>query len=335
MDPTYQRKEAAAKAASELMKTLGIKIKEELTDYELMIASQLVDPKSIPVTWTNIGGLSSLIKDIQDTVILPVKRKDLFSDSQLTQPPKGVLLYGPPGCGKTMIAKATAREAGCNFINLDLSILTDKWYGESQKLAGAVFSLAVKIQPCIVFIDEIDSFLRNRSVQDHEATAMMKSLFMTLWDGIVTDPQNVIIVMGATNRPRDLDPAIRRRMPAVFHIPLPSEAQREDILKLILSEESVADNVDLKKVASETEGFSGSDLRELCRAAALYRVRDFFEMHPSVSSKKTEDNSQINFTLSEDQEKSQDTLRPITMDDLLKSKEKMKETKVSVTQHSF
>lgn len=92
---------------------------------------------------------------------------------------KGVLLHGPPGCGKTLIAKATAREAGTNFINLDVSILTDKWYGESQKLASAVFSLAVKIQPCIIFIDEIDSLLRSRNALDHEATAMMK---VSAWD---------------------------------------------------------------------------------------------------------------------------------------------------------
>lgn len=114
----------------------------------------------------------------------------------------GVLLHGPPGCGKTLIAKATAREAGTYFINLDLSILTDKWYGESQKLAAAVFTLAVKLQPCIIFIDEIDSFLRARNSNDHEATAMMKAQFMSLWDGLITDPNCTVIIMGATNRPQ-------------------------------------------------------------------------------------------------------------------------------------
>ncbi|XP_045898218.1 outer mitochondrial transmembrane helix translocase-like [Micropterus dolomieu] len=124
---------------------------------------------------------------MKETVILPVQKRHLFQGSRLLQPPKGVLLYGPPGCGKTLIAKATAKEAGFRFINLQPSTLTDKWYGESQKLAAAVFSLAVKLQPSIIFVDEIDSFLRSRSSSDHEATAMMKAQFMSLWDGLDTD----------------------------------------------------------------------------------------------------------------------------------------------------
>lgn len=207
------------------------------------------------------------------------------------------------GVGKTLIAKATAKEAQTHFINLDVSILTDKWYGESQKLAAAVFSLAVKLQPCIIFIDEIDSFLRSRNQHDHEATAMMKAQFMSLWDGLITDSNCMVIVMGkqniqhsnnvfviimlflfsfmmlyrigATNRPQDLDKAIQRRMPATFHISLPNLVQRERILELILLNEPVEMNMNLHQIASITEGFSGSDLRELCRLASVYRVRDY------------------------------------------------------------
>ena len=102
------------------------------------------------------------------------------------------------------------REAGARFLNLDISSLTDKWYGESQKLAGAVFTLAAKLQPCIIFIDEIDSLLRVRDQHDHEATAMIKAQFMQLWDGLTTDPACTVLVMGATNRPRDVDKAILR-----------------------------------------------------------------------------------------------------------------------------
>uniref|UniRef100_A0A3Q2XGY2 Outer mitochondrial transmembrane helix translocase n=1 Tax=Hippocampus comes TaxID=109280 RepID=A0A3Q2XGY2_HIPCM len=187
----------------------------------------------------------------------------------------GVLLYGPPGCGKTLIAKATAKQAGFRFINLQPSTLTDKWYGESQKLAAAVFSLAVKLQPALIFIDEIDSFLRNRSSSDHEATAMMKAQFMSLWDGLDTDHRCQVIIMGATNRPQDLDSAILRRMPTRFHINQPSLHQREQILKLILENESVDESVELLEIAKQTEGFSGSDLREMCRDGALLCVRDF------------------------------------------------------------
>lgn len=159
------------------------------------------------------------------------------------------------------------------FINLDVAMLTDKWYGESQKLASAVFSLAVKIQPCIVFIDEIDSFLRARNSSDHEATAMMKTQFMMLWDGLNTESDSTVIVMGATNRPQDLDKAILRRMPAQFHIGLPSEDQRLKILQLILRQEKLSTDVEYAQLARMTNGYSGSDLREMCRNASVYRIR--------------------------------------------------------------
>lgn len=215
-----------------------------------------------------------MLKEIQESVVFPVKNRHLFGDSQLYSAPKGVLLHGPPGCGKTLIAKATAKEAGMRFLNLDVSILTDKWYGESQKLAGAVFSLAEKIEPCIIFIDEIDSFLRSRNASDHEATAMMKTQFMSLWDGLGTERKGTVIVMGATNRPKDLDKAILRRMPAQFFIGLPSEEQRYRILKLVLDTETVDPDVDLRNLAKMATNFSGSDLREMCRFAAVFRMRE-------------------------------------------------------------
>ncbi|XP_071442562.1 outer mitochondrial transmembrane helix translocase-like [Hetaerina americana] len=312
IDPTVNQKKKAIEKANKICKRLGLTVGKQLTDYEMVIASHLVDPSDISVSWRDIAGLEDVIQELQDTVILPIQRKELFSDSQLTQPPKGVLLYGPPGCGKTLIAKATAKEAGTRFINLDVSILTDKWYGESQKLAAAVFTLAVKIQPCIVFIDEIDAFLRMRAAQDHEATAMMKAQFMSFWDGLITDQVCTVIVMGATNRPLDLDKAILRRMPSRFNIGLPDQAQRLKILKLILGREPVANDVDYDELASETVGFSGSDIKELCRNASLYRVRDF---NRTASLKGPVE------------DEFQDALRPITMEDLTASINKFKESK--------
>ncbi|CAI5660375.1 unnamed protein product [Oreochromis niloticus] len=199
-------------------------------------------------------------------MIFPVQKRHLFRKSRLLQPPKGVLLYGPPGCGKTLIAKATAKEAGFAFINLKPSTLTDKFYGESQKLTAAVFSLASKLGPTIIFIDEIDSFLRSRSSSDHEVTAMMKAQFMSLWDGLETDHQCQVIIMGATNRPDDMDPAILRRMPTKIHIKLPVDPL-----------------INLSHIARETEGFSGSDLKEICREAALLCVRHMTGSHTEVS----------------------------------------------------
>ncbi|XP_043957923.1 outer mitochondrial transmembrane helix translocase isoform X1 [Gambusia affinis] len=282
IDPTRKQKVEAQKQAEKLMRRIGVE-NVKLSDYEMSIAAHLVDPLSMQITWRDIAGLDEVITELKETVILPVEKRHLFLNSKLLQPPKGVLLYGPPGCGKTLIAKATAKEAGFRFVNLQPSTLTDKWYGESQKLAAAVFSLAVKLQPSIIFIDEIDSFLRSRSNSDHEATAMMKAQFMSLWDGLDTDHHYQVIIMGATNRPQDLDSAILRRMPTRFYINLPGDRQREDILRLILMNENVDESVDLKLVAKEADGFSGSDLREMCRDAALLCVRDFVHNESSSS----------------------------------------------------
>lgn len=310
IDPTRKQKVEAQKQAEKLMRQIGVK-NVKLSEYEMSIAAHLVDPLSMQVQWSDIAGLDDVITELKDTVILPVQKRHLFEGSKLLQPPKGVLLYGPPGCGKTLIAKATAKEAGFRFINLQPSTLTDKWYGESQKLAAAVFSLAVKLQPSIIFIDEIDSFLRSRSSSDHEATAMMKAQFMSLWDGLDTDFSCQVIIMGATNRPQDLDSAILRRMPTRFHINQPNFRQRKEILKLILENENVDESVDLLEVAKETENFSGSDLREMCRDAALLCVRDF--VHGSHA-----DNSQ-----------EEDFIRPIQPQDLQRAIEKMRKSKTA------
>lgn len=309
-----------------------------LTEYELSIAAQLIDPRDISISWDSIAGLEEITQELRETVILPIQKRHLFTGSQLIQPPKGVLLHGPPGCGKTMIAKATAREAGARFINLEVAALTDKWYGESQKLASAVFTLAVKIQPCIVFIDEIDSFLRSRDSQDHEATAMMKAQFMCLWDGLITDPDCQVVVMGATNRPHDVDKAILRRMPAMFHVGLPNQQQRAGIIKLVLETEGVSKDVNITKIARLTEGFSGSDLRELCRNAALYRVRDLLriEKHQGGVHKEVSDDEETFHDArqsgakegSDDDETFHDALRPICMEDFTNALAKMKNSKV-------
>ena len=229
-----------------------------------------------------------------------------------------------------MIAKATAKEAGARFINLEVPALTDKWYGESQKLAAAVFTLALKLQPCIIFIDEIDSFLRSRDTHDHEATAMMKAQFMILWDGLISAKHCQVIVMGATNRPQDVDKAILRRMPAMFQINLPNKHKRKAIIDLVLEREELNESVNLDTIANITEGFSGSDLKELCRTAAMFRVKEFsthfLNSLPDTSCVQKDDLSSPNFISS---------LRDINMDDFLSAVQKMKESKVMlVSGHS-
>lgn len=207
------------------------------------------------------------------------------------------------------------------FINLDVAMLTDKWYGESQKLASAVFTLAVKLQPCIIFIDEIDSFLRSRNSTDHEATAMMKTQFMMLWDGLSTAAGSSVIVMGATNRPQDLDKAILRRMPAQFHVGLPSEEQRVKILSLILATEPTASDVNLNRLSKLTNGFSGSDLRELCRNASVYRIREYMRNNSGALLSASTTNSS-------GESDSIERPPPMCMQDLVTSFGKMRESKM-------
>ncbi|VDM26777.1 unnamed protein product [Toxocara canis] len=278
LDPNYTVKEEARRKvrARELLRSLGFDSEIELNEHELRIATQFVSANE-GADWSDLGGCDELIQELNDRIILPLKirsdHESLALSSSLLSPPKGVLLYGPPGCGKTLIAKAVARAASARFINLQVSNLTDKWYGESQKLAAAVFSLAQKFQPTIIFIDEIDSFLRDRQAQDHEATAMMKAEFMSLWDGFASS-DNAIIVMGATNRPYDVDKAILRRMPARFYVPLPDRQSRADILKVILRREPKDSDINFERVAEAANNLSGSDLKEVCRLAVLSRVKN-------------------------------------------------------------
>ena len=239
-----------------------------------------------------------LREELIDRVILPLQLS-AASSNELLMPPKGVLLYGPPGCGKTLTAKAVARAAGARFINLQVSTIFDKWYGESQKITAAIFSLARKIQPCIIFIDEIDSLLRTRASNDHESTAMVKAQFMSLWDGFISSHSTRVVIMGATNRPQDVDAAILRRMPARFHVAMPSANQRSSILEVIMAESNV--DVPLAEIAGECAGMSGSDLREVCRIASIT-------------------NAKRNMSMAQ--------LSPINRDDLLSAVQKVTEARV-------
>uniref|UniRef100_A0A2P2KR43 Uncharacterized protein MANES_05G192700 n=1 Tax=Rhizophora mucronata TaxID=61149 RepID=A0A2P2KR43_RHIMU len=176
-----------------------------------------------------------------------------------------------------MLAKAIARESGAVFINVRISNLMSKWFGDAQKLVSAVFSLAYKLQPAIIFIDEVDSFLGQRRTTDHEALTNMKTEFMALWDGFTTDQNARVMVLAATNRPSELDEAILRRLPQAFEIGMPDHGERAQILKVILKGERVEDNIDFDYLASLSEDYTGSDLLELCKKAAYFPIRDLLD----------------------------------------------------------
>ena len=179
-----------------------------------------------------------------------------------------------------MLAKALASESGATFINLHISTLTEKWFGDSNKLVHAVFSLARKLQPSIVFIDEIDAVLGQRKSGEHEASGMVKAEFMTHWDGLTSsniygEPQRILI-LGATNRIQDIDEAILRRMPKKFPVALPPASQRLRILGIVLKDTKVdKTEFDLEYLVQVTAGMSGSDIKEACRDAAMVPVREF------------------------------------------------------------
>merc|ERR1711939_105207 len=280
-DPqTSKRRDAKAKSAKALQR-LGHDVKDlSLSEHEQVIASGIINPADISVGFGDIGGLESIIDQLREAVIFPLVYPKLFnSGTDLYNSPKGVLLYGPPGCGKTMMAKALAKESGATFINLPVSTLTDKWFGESNKLVAATFSLARKLQPAVIFIDEIDALMRERSRNDHEVTTMMKSEFMSLWDGLTTGSDSRVMVLGATNRPTDIDAAIMRRMPKRFAVGLPDATQRRKILSLMLKDIPREPSFDISEIVRKTEGFSGSDLKEASRNAAMVPKREFYRRH--------------------------------------------------------
>ncbi|KAH7928751.1 AAA-domain-containing protein [Leucogyrophana mollusca] len=263
----------AERKRAEVMKKLGHK-GLKLDEYEKTISSQVIHPDNISVRFEDIGGLDPIIASLRESIIYPLLYPALFaSSSPLLAPPKGVLLYGPPGCGKTMLARALAKESGATFINVPASALTNKWFGESNRLVAGLFSFARKVQPAIVFVDEVDSFLRERRGEDHEVMGMMKAEFMIAWDGLLSGGDR-ILVLGATNRPNDIDPAILRRMPKRFAVGLPDASQRLKILELMLATTPLHPSLSLRALAAQTGGYSGSDLRELCRGAAMVPVRE-------------------------------------------------------------
>ncbi|EFX03453.1 ATPase family aaa domain containing protein [Grosmannia clavigera kw1407] len=267
----------------------------ELNEYENMIALEVVPPGDIAVGFDDIGGLDEIIEELKESVIYPLTMPQLYSHAApLLAAPSGVLLYGPPGCGKTMLAKALAHESGASFINLHISTLTEKWYGDSNKLVRAVFSLARKLQPAIIFIDEIDAVLGTRRSGEHEASGMVKAEFMTLWDGLTSSNAagvpSRIVVLGATNRMHEIDEAILRRMPKKFPVPLPAAKQRLRILQLVLGETKRDPKFDIDFVANVSEGLSGSDIKEICRDAAMMPMREYLRAHHASGNP----NSQIN-----------------------------------------
>lgn len=242
------------------------------------------------VHWTDIAGLDVAKQILQEAVILPTLRPDLFTG--LRAPPRGVLLFGPPGTGKTLLAKAVATEAKATFFNISASSLTSKWVGEGEKLVRALFEMARELQPSVVFMDEIDALLSTRSASENDASRRIKNQFFIELDGAASSQEDRVLVMGATNLPQELDEAIVRRLEKRIYVPLPDPSSREGLIRhLLRSQKFSLSSRDFKLIVKVTEGYSGSDLKAVCKDAALGPIR---ELGAKVANVKAEDVRGIN-----------------------------------------
>ncbi|KAK9839964.1 hypothetical protein WJX74_001183 [Apatococcus lobatus] len=246
-----------------------------------VIQGEVLDTRP-SVRWTDIAGLAVAKQALQEMVILPTLRSDLFQG--LRAPARGLLLYGPPGNGKTLLAKALAHEARATFFNITAQTLTSKWHGEAEKLVRVLFAMAAEMQPSIIFIDEIDSILSERSAGEHEASRRLKTQFLVEFDGVARGSERIVVI-GATNRPQELDDAVRRRLVKRVYIPLPDPATREAMLKSTLQDQPnlrlQLRKGELQQIVQATQGYSGSDLAALCREAAWVPLR---ELGPAIST---------------------------------------------------
>ncbi|URE47058.1 MIT (microtubule interacting and transport) domain [Musa troglodytarum] len=246
-----------------------------------MINTAIVD-RSPAVNWDDVAGLDKAKQTLMEMVILPTKRRDLFTG--LRKPARGLLLFGPPGNGKTMLAKAVASESEATFFNVSASSLTSKWVGEAEKLVRTLFEVAVARQPSVIFMDEIDSVLSARVANENDASRRLKSEFLVQFDGVTSKQNDFVIVIGAsihagaTNKPQELDDAVLRRLVKRIYIPLPDENVRKLLLRNQLKAICCTGD-DLERLAKITDGYSGSDLQALCEEAAMMPIRELGPQH--------------------------------------------------------
>jgi SpoVK/Ycf46/Vps4 family AAA+-type ATPase len=250
----------------------GTKTSQGKSTYEELIVTEKPNVK-----WEEVIGLESAKKAIKEAIVYPVQRPDLFPLGW----PRGILLFGPPGCGKTLLAAAVATEIDATFISIDAASIMSKWLGEAEqnvaKLFGSARKSAAEGKPAIVFIDELDS-LMGRHSNEVGGEVRVRNQFLKETDGIIDKGKNLhVYVIGATNKPWDLDWAFIRRFQKRILVPLPDHHTRLMMFKLYTSHLKLAPDVDLHELARISEGFSGSDIRDVCQAAQLKIIGEFFE----------------------------------------------------------
>ena len=242
------------------------------SSYEELIISEKPN-----VNWEEVVGLDTAKKAIKEAIVYPVQRPDLFPLGW----PRGILLFGPPGCGKTLIAAAVATELDATFFSIDAASIMSKWLGEAEQNVAKLFGSARKSsnegKPAIVFVDELDSLMGQHS-NEVGGEIRVRNQFLKEMDGIFDKGKNLhVYVIGATNKPWDLDWPFIRRFQKRILVPLPDHHTRLMMLKLYTSNLTIAQDVDLHELARLSEGFSGSDIRDVCQSAQLKLIGEFFE----------------------------------------------------------
>ncbi|XP_039758041.1 spastin isoform X3 [Pararge aegeria] len=227
------------------------------------------------VNWDDITGQEAAKQALQEMVVLPSLRPELFTG--LRSPAKGLLLFGPPGNGKTLLARCVAAECSATFFSISAATLTSKYVGDGEKMVRALFQVARELQPSIIFVDEVDSLLCERSSGEHEASRRLKTEFLVEFDGLPAAGADRLIVMAATNRPQELDEAALRRFPKRVYVSLPDARTRGALLRRVLARGAAASSLtddEIARLGALTDGYSGSDLTALCRDAALGPIRE-------------------------------------------------------------
>lgn len=269
------RIEAYQRRIKELMESPASSLLNQ--NVEAASFNQLVVSEKPNVKWSDIADLEEAKKAIEESIIFPVKRPDLFPLGW----PRGLLFFGPPGCGKTLLAAAVATEINAVFYCVDSASIMSKWLGESEKNVAQLFaearSKAASGQPAIIFLDEIDSLIGKRS-NDIGGEIRTRNQFLKEMDGLLDKKRNLhVYVIGATNKPWALDDAFIRRFQRRIYIPLPDYNARLELFKIYTRGIKLSPEVDLKYLAKITEGYSGSDIRDIIQSAQLEVVREFFE----------------------------------------------------------
>jgi len=247
------------------------------------IENEILD-SSPSVQFKDVFGMQNVKQVLHESIVLPNLRPDIFTG--LRAPPKGLLLFGPPGNGKTMIAKAVATECHACFFNMSASSLTSKFVGEGEKLVRALFEVAAERAPSIVFIDEIDSLLTSRGGNNEmESSRRMKTEFLVQFDGVGSSSERILVI-GATNLPSELDDAVIRRFTKRILVPLPDPDTRQQLLTGLLGDTpNQLNNADMRKIVNATNTFSGSDLKALTSDAAMGPIREVDDITKIDSNK--------------------------------------------------